>query len=155
MGPVEARRSQPLLRLPVDRWACELILEEGSRLSGFLFLAPGSGIAGLLDDSKRFLPMLVDGSVRLVTRAAIACIVFPAGEARRRDPGDELPGDRQQAAVRLRSGLVIDGELRWIACPECVRTIDFLNQPDPWFPVHGVDAQYLIAKLHVAWVEEA
>src|SRR5688572_22075988 len=144
-----ADRSQPILRLPVDRITCTLLLTDGTRVNGALFRIPGAPAAGLLDEPEPFLPLATDNGVRLIARALIAAVALPPAPV----DADELPGVRQQVAVTLRSGQRLRGELRWTPAPGHARTIDLLNEPGAAMLLHG-DVVHLVARAHIAWVEE-
>jgi hypothetical protein len=149
MANAGADRSQPILRLPVDRISCSLLLADGTRVNGALFRTPGTPVVGLLDEPEPFLPLATDYGVRLLARALIAAVALPPAPL----DADELPGVHQQAVVTLRSGQRLRGELRWTPAPGHARTIDLLNEPGAALLLHG-DVVHLIARAHIAWVED-
>lgn len=146
------------MRLPVDRMRVTLVLETGEALTGDVFLAPGEAVRTVLDEAEPFVPLglerPVNGSiethVRLVARATIACVAVP-GEVPR-DP--DVHEETQRARVRLKAGLEVEGELRWVARVGHRRTVDHLNLPSRLLEVHGASVTTYIIKAHVAWVEE-
>lgn len=146
------QRSQPLLRLPKNQTPAQVTMHDGERAQVFLFVAPGGNLDELLDERTRFIPMSFAAGTRLVARDAIAAINLHVQFA---PAEDELPGERQKAKVHLRSGAVIEGELRWVAPEGARRTLDFMNNDASYFVVHGPEHVIYVAKEHVAYVEEA
>jgi hypothetical protein len=152
---VNMRRSQAILRLPVDSVLATLMLHDGERSDVLLFLSPGEGITDLITPGDPFVPMIRDARFCLVARDAIAAIGIVTGPVRPDD--DALPIKRQRARVRLRSGKVIEGELRWTVCVGDGQTADHVNEPAAFLVVHATapETTYYIAKSQVAIVEEA
>lgn len=149
---ITEQRSQPLLRLPRSQTPALVTMHDGARAQVLLFVAPGGDLAELLDERVRFIPMSFATGTRLVTRDAIAAIRIHVLHALAED---ELPGERQVAIVRLRSGAVIEGELRWVAPDGSRRTLDFMNRDATYFVVHEPEHRTYVNKAHVATVEEA
>lgn len=150
MGALAHDRSQPIMRLPVDRVLVTLVIETGETLSGEIFLAPGEEASSVLAEAEPFVPVALDKGVRLVSRATISVLTVP-GEL----GGDpDVAEDTQKAIVRLKSGASVEGLLRWAAVAGYRRTVDHLNLPARFLVVHGVGATSYINKTHVAWVEE-
>ena len=148
---LDAGRSQPIMRLPVDRVSAQLTLHDGERFEGILFLPGGEQVPELLSEGEPFIPVGHGNTVRLVARSALACIAIPS----RPDLADaDLPIERQQATIRLRSGAVVTGELRWTAPPGWRRTGDHLKDSARHVTVHGGGITTFVAKAHIAWVEE-
>jgi hypothetical protein len=147
------RRSQVLLRLPVDNVEVTLILHDGERGDAVLFMPPTDSIAMLLaPGAPRFLPMIRGGKVTLVARDAIAALGEQAIVALPQD-GD-LPVEVQAAVVQLRSGTQLAGELRWSAPAGQARTADHLNGADDTFELFSGGLRFHVVKAHVALVEE-
>ena len=138
------------MRLPVDRVRVTLVLETGDALSGDVFLAPGEEVSSVLDEAEPFVPLGMEGHVRLVSRATIACLVVPGEVARDQDVHEES----QRARVHLKAGPEVEGELRWVALVGHRRTVDHLNLPARFLAIHGAGVTTYIIKAHVAWVEE-
>ena len=109
-------------------------------------------ITRVLAAREPFLPMVRAGKVALIARAAIAAIGLPATPSIHRD-GD-LPVETQTATVRLRSGQIIDGELRWTGPASSQRTADHLNSGEPFLKVYTASTTYYVVKDHIALVEE-
>jgi len=145
-------RSQVIMRLPVDHVTATLILHDGDRADVVVFVSPDEDIARVLAAREPFLPMVRAGKVTLVARAAIAALGLPALPAIPRE-GD-LPVEKQAASVRLRSGQLIDGELRWTCVGSSQRTADHLNTDEPYIQVFAGNTTWYVVKHHVALVEE-
>jgi hypothetical protein len=143
-------RSQVILRMPVDNLVATLILHDGERAEVMLFLHGGEDIARLVDGPARFIPMVRDGRVCLFARDAIACFEVPAS----RPAPDDLPVEKQRAIVKLRSGVCVEGELRWCAAGSASRTTDHLNAETPYVEVHRAETTAYVMKAHVASVTE-
>jgi hypothetical protein len=126
-------------------------MHDGERAQVFLFVAPGASLSRWIDETARFLPMGFAGGTRLVARDAIAAFSVHVLHA---PAEDELPGERQLAIVRLRSGASIKGELRWVAPEGQRRTLDFMNDDAAYVVVHDTEHIIYVAKAHIASVEE-
>ncbi len=150
MGGLAHNRSQPIMRLPVERIRVALLLGSGAALSGELFLAPGEPVSSVLDEAEPFLPLVVEGKVRLIARATIASLAI----AEETDPDPDVHEDSQRAVVQLVNGSTVEGELRWVPTVGYRRTVDLLNLPSRLLVVHGTGVTTWIVKTHVAWVEE-
>jgi hypothetical protein len=147
------RRSQVILRMPVDSVEATLILHDGDRSDAVLFVPPTEDIAHLLGPSgPRFLPMIRGGNMHLVAREAIASLGIQAVVAMPQD-GD-LPIEVQPAMVQLKSGTQLVGELRYNPVTGQARTADFLNTSADSFELHVQGIVFHVAKAHVALVEE-
>lgn len=151
MASVDARRSQMILRIPVDQVAATLTLHDGERIEAQLFVRPGEDVAAMLASGPMFVPVRQTDGIRLIARAAIACMCVAAYHHRASD----LPEETQKAKIKLRSGAVIEGELRFIAPPGQRRTVDHLNDTAEYLALHAIDTTTYIVKHHIAWVEEA
>lgn len=140
------------MRLPVDHVTASLILHDGDRSDVVIFISPDEDIARILGAREPFLPMMRAGKFALVARAAIAALGIPTIPTLPKD--DDLPVETQVASIRLRSGHVVEGELRWTGAPGSQRTADFLNSDEPYIKVHTVTTTYYVVKHHIALVEE-
>ena len=127
-------------------------MHDGERAQVFLFVAPGNRLTHVLDESSSFVPMGFASGTRLVARDTIAALGVHVMHA---PAEEELPGERQRAVVRLRSGAIIKGELRWIAPEGQRRTLDYLNNDARYFVVYDTEHFHFVFKSHVATVEEA
>jgi hypothetical protein len=142
------------LTLPVDRIPVALILDDGDRHQVALFSAAGQDMSALLEATWGFLPAAEQGGrIRLFSRRAVACVKLAHGVGALRTL-DDLPLCRRAALVRLRSGVTLRGELRYLAPPERRRTADYLNEPARTFLLHADDGVYHVVKDHVAYLEE-
>jgi hypothetical protein len=146
------RRSQAMLRLPVDQLSATMILHDGSRSEIVLFVPCGETVQQLVTQGDAFLPVIRERSVSLVARAAIACVTVAVVTPMPRDT--DVPSEHQVAVVHLRSGQTVRGELRWGAAVGRQRTADFLNDPTPYIEVHGDGVVHLVVKAHIAMVDE-
>jgi hypothetical protein len=146
------RRSQAILRMPIDSICALLLLHDGDRSEVMLFLQPGEDVARLVCGSELFLPVVRNGRVCVVARAAIAALGIPARLAR--TTTEDLPVQHQSVAVTLRSGTKLDGELRWNSPTEKQKTIEFLNGDASYVVVHTEETAWFVLKSHVATVSE-
>ena len=147
------RRSQSILRMPVDQVEVVLIGHDGTRSDAMMFVPPTDPIEHMLwSRGNRFLPTIVAGKVQLVARDAIAAIGVQSVITLHQD-GD-LPVEVQAAVVHLRSGVALEGELRWTAAIGQARTADYLNGDSDTIELHAQNLTFHIAKLHIARVEE-
>ena len=140
------------MRLPVDHVTASLILHDGDRSEVVIFVSPDEDIARILGAREPFLPMVRAGKVALVARAAIAALGLPTVPTIPQD--DDLPLETQLASIRLRSGHVIEGELRWTGAAGSQRTADFLNSDERYIKVHAGNTTHYVVKHHIALVEE-
>lgn len=148
------RRSQVILRLPVDSVTATLILHDGERSDVLLFIAAGEDITRLVSPGDPFVPMIKHARFCLVARTAIAAIGVTDPPA---DPElDGLPVECQRARIQLCSGAALEGELRWTAPEGERRTADYVNDSPTFFILHAADGHttYYIAKAQVATIEE-
>lgn len=152
MGEPNVRRSQAILRMPVDFTDASLVLHDGERSDVIFFVPPGETLARLVSAGDAFLPVMRNAKITIVARAAIAAVGVATKPAAASD-GD-LPCERQRAAVKLRSGTLLEGELTWTIVSGKQRTADYLNSDSPYFELHAGDTTYLVIKAHVATVQE-
>lgn len=150
-GPVIERRSQAILRLPVDHLPASLVLHDGTRSDVTLFVPAGETVPSILTGAA-FLPIIRGQNVVLVARAAVACLAVPDAPPSELD--GVLPEERQRAVVHLLSGVTLAGELRWIPPAGRQRTVDHLNLAVPYFTMHADGLTHYVLKAHVAFVEE-
>ena len=141
------------MRVPRDKTPGELLLDDGQRDFVLFFVPQGEKVARVMEDAGAFVPVAVGSVTRLVARASIACITAHCIHAGIAD--SELPEERQAAIIRLHGGLVVRGELRWIAGYGGRRTLDHLNDESRYLVVHDGDYVHFIAKSSVLSVEEA
>jgi hypothetical protein len=149
-------RSQAVFRLPVERVPATMILHDGTRSQVELFLPIADTVIDLLTGSEPFLPVARGERISLVARGAIACLAVPEdGADDATVPITTLPLVHQKVHVHLKSGVVLEGELRWVAPHGRQRTADHLNEDAPTFALYAGAMVHHVTKAHVALVEEA
>lgn len=145
---------EPELRVPVDRVEVELTLGDGRARKGTVFVPPGTQVALLFKNSAAFVPIEEDGKVRLYAPTALACVCTLHG-ADVEPMSTAIPEERRPIRVHLRSGAVVEGEVRFVPWGERVRTADLLNEGSPTLEMHRRDgALCWVQKSHVEHVEE-
>jgi hypothetical protein len=149
------RRSQAIQRLPVDSQVATLILYDGQRSDVLVHIPPGETITALVSPGDPFVPMIHSARPCLVARDAIAALGMMSGPAPVADE-DALPVQRRRARVRLRSGTVLEGELRWIADDNHQQIADHVNDAPGFLIVFATDSRttYYVVKSQVAMIEE-
>jgi hypothetical protein len=152
MQSVNVKRSQAILRMPVDMVDATLILHDGDRAEVLLFVPPTEDISRLLAEGPAFVPIVRGGTEHFVARSAIAALAVPAERAPRLD--EDMPIQTQGAVIKLRSGTELEGELRWNAPASSQRTSDHLNSDAPIIVIYVGDATYIVLKHQIAWVVE-
>jgi hypothetical protein len=110
----------------------------------------GQSVEELFASRELFVAVNEDGRTRIYARAALACVI--AGGEPIEDDG--LPRKHRAVRVTLRSGVVIEGELRYVAVEGRARVTDVLNEGAPSFVLHAGDLMHHIAKVHVRSLEE-
>lgn len=148
---MQIRRSQVILRMPVDNVVATMIGHDGTKADVMLFLPPTEDIGHVLSQGAAFLPMVKAGKLSIVARDTIACFGTPSVPAIPRD--DDVPVEKQAVIVTLKSGATLEGEV-WLTAFGTQRTTDLLNEPEPVLRVHGTGTTYFVVKAHVAHVEE-
>jgi hypothetical protein len=153
MGDVTMKRSQAILRMPVDMVDACMYLHDGDTSDVLVFVPKAEDISRMLCEGSAFLPVMRDAAMCLVARSAIACMKVAARHAPKLE--EDFPSEQEKVKVTLRSGMVIDGLMKWIPPFERQRTADHLNSDTPIIVVHTGDEAYLIVKAHIAMVREA
>lgn len=146
-------RSQPILRMPVETVDAVMLLHDGERSNVLLFIPPSEDIGRILTEGNPFVAMTRDGTIALVARSAIASFGVAFELAPRLD--DDLPSEHQRVTVKLRSGVVLEGVMRWIAPPGQQRTVDHLNGECPYVVLRIGEMGYVVVKSHIATVTES
>ena len=146
------KRSQAILRMPVDMVDAVMVLHDGDRSDVLLFVPPSEDIARVISEGSAFLPVMRDAAICFVARQAIACVGVTPDLAPKLD--EDFPSEQEQVKVTLRSGMVLEGYLRWIAPPGMRRTADHLNSDVTQFVLHATDRAWIISKAHVVMVRE-
>jgi DNA-binding NtrC family response regulator len=136
--------------VPVDRISATLILDDGSRREVVLPRGQGQAIEELFGSRELFVPVNEEGRTRIYARATLACVT--AGDEPAQDDG--LPRKHRAVRITLRSGVVIEGELRYVAVEGRARVTDVLNEGAPSFALHAGNLVHHVAKAHVRSVEE-
>lgn len=137
--------------VPIDQLAALLILADGTRHEVVLPRSPGRPLEDLFEAREPFVPVKEGGKTRIYARGALACVVVrESGEVE----DDGLPRKRRVVAVSLRSGLMLEGELRYVAVEGRGRVTDVLNESTPSFALHTSGCVHHIVKAHVLCIEE-
>jgi DNA-binding NtrC family response regulator len=140
-----------VLAVPIERVTALLVLNDGTRHEVVLPRGPGQLIEELFEDQAPFVPVNEGGKTRIYARSALACVtVRDAGELE----DDALPRNRRSVRVQLLSGVVLDGELRYVAVEGRGRVTDVLNESSSSFSLHSKETVHHIAKAHVLCIEE-
>lgn len=147
------RRTQAMFRLPVDQQSATMTLHDGTTSEVELFVTGGDSIARMLTDGPQFIPMIRRSNVSLVARSAIACLAVAVVESAVTTEPDQ-PLERQKAHVHLKSGVVIEGELRWGSAADRKRPADHLNDAATYVVVFAPTVTHYVVKAHIAVVEE-
>lgn len=138
------------LRVPMREVSAQLALDDGGALDVTLFLTEGERVEDLFERHEAFVPVVVEGRVRLYARAAIACL---SERGTIRPPPEDLVQSQRQVVVRLRGGTAVAGEVRYV--PDDGRRLqEVLNLAAKSFTVHGAGGLHHVAKAHVVCVEE-
>ena len=145
-------RSQVILRMPVDYVDATLIFHDGERDEVIFLMPAGEDIVTLLDDGEPFVPVMRSAKICIVARDAIAAVGVPL---RAPDPLEaEMPSEQQRVTIKLKSGMLLDGELRWTVVTGKQRTADHLNAEARYVELRTPEKSFLVAKSHVAFVQE-
>jgi DNA-binding NtrC family response regulator len=136
--------------VPVQRIRATLILDDGSRREVALPRGQGQSIEDLFAARELFVPVNESGGTRIYARSTLACVV--ADESAPDDDG--LPHKHRAVRVTLRSGVVLEGELRYVAVEGRARVTDVLNEAAPSFTLYAGTTAHHIAKAHVRSIEE-
>jgi len=142
-------------RVAKEALPARLLLVDGSRLEGTLFLAPRSPfhsgpqtVGELMAEGGRTLPFHdPDGRFLLVGVAGVAAVLTPA-----RTPAEDELLDRLPVAVQLAGNHRLQG--RYLAEKGAgERLSDALNADEVWFRLECLDALAWVAKDHLLTVE--
>ena len=145
-------RSQAILRMPVEYVDATLIHHDGER-SEVIFLLPARGeVVHYALEGDAFIPAMREAKICIVARESIAAIGLPLRPLTALE--SEMPNEKQLVVVKLRSGMMIEGELRWTVVFGGQRTTDQLNNGDHVFELRTADKSYYVVKAHVAYVQE-
>jgi len=138
--------------MPVDYVDATMILHDGDRSEVIFLLPPGEDLARVMTEGDAFIPVMRNAKICIVARAAIAALglALPVVD----ESEDALPFEQQKVTVKLRSGMMLEGELRWTAVPGQQRTADYLNGDALTIELRTADKRFVIAKAHVQFVQE-
>lgn len=151
---MSANKSRTLntLRIPVEHIPVTLMLFDGTSFEAVMFVPFGETILRFFDAGPRFLPVRRDDKICFVSRAELACLTVPISATA---PGDgDLPVVFQDVAVKLRSGLLLEGKVRWVAPIGYQRTVDHLNAEAPYLELRTPPLTHYIAKAQIVTVDE-
>jgi hypothetical protein len=138
--------------MPVEYVDATLIHHDGER-SEVIFLLPAhSDVLHYALEGDAFIPAMREAKICIVARESIAAIGLPLRPLTALEA--EMPNEKQLVVVKLRSGMMIEGELRWTVVFGGQRTTDQLNNADRTFELRTADKSYYVVKAHVAYVQE-
>ncbi len=152
MTDSNAHRSQAILRMPVDHVDATMILHDGERSEVILLLSPGDHAADVMVGGDEFLPVMRDAKICLVARDAIAALGLQRRPLTTLE--EEMPHETQRATIKLRSGMMLEGELRWPLVDGKRRTVDYLKSSPRYIELRAQDKSWFVAKAHLAYVQE-
>jgi hypothetical protein len=152
MQSASMRRSQAILRMPVDMVDAVMILDDGDRADVLLFVPPSEDLVRFVGEGKPFVPVMRDACTVLVRRAAIAALgvatrLAPAADA-------DLPTETQRVRIRLRGGIQLEGVLAWVAAEGASRCADHLNADGPVIQLAAGELTYFVLKTSIVQVVE-
>lgn len=144
-------------RYRVEKRAVEtlLLLYDGKRLDGHLYLAPDSPrhsgpqtVADLMAEKDLMIPFRQkDGRFVLVGKASVAAVRVASTELKRGEFLERIP-----ARLRLAGGHTLEGHfLAEKGAGD--RLSDLLNTPDDWFRLEEPGAVHWISKRHIVTLE--
>ena len=134
--------------MPVDYVDATLILHDGDRSEVIFLLPPGEDLARVVTEGDAFIPVMRAAKICIIARDAIAAVGLSL------QPIDDLPAETQRVAVKLKSGMMLDGELRWTIVDGKQRTADHLNTDARTIELRSADKSFFIVKSQIAFVQE-
>lgn len=134
--------------MPVDYVDATLILHDGDRSEVIFLLPPGEDLARVVTEGDAFVPVMRNAKICIIARDAVAAVGLPLL------PVDDLPSETQRVAVKLKSGMMLDGELRWTIVDGKQRTADHLNGDARTIELRTADKSFFIIKSQIAFVQE-
>lgn len=149
---MNVHRSQVILRMPVDYVDATLIMHDGERSDVIFLLPSGEDVTHALDGADAFIPIMRAAKICIIARDAIAAVGVPLREPTGFEA--ELPSEQQRVAIKLKSGMLLDGELRWPSVSGKRRTADHLNGEARYVELRTSDKSFFVAKAQVAYVQE-
>lgn len=152
MADTNVHRSQAILRMPVDYVDATMIHHDGERSEVIFLLPPGEDLARVMTAGDAFIPVMRNAKMCIVARDSIAALGLPL---RALTPfEEEMPHEKQKALVKLRSNMMLEGELRWTVVDGAQRTTDFLKGEAQHVELRTEDKSWFIAKTHISYVQE-
>jgi hypothetical protein len=145
-------RTLNTLRIPVEQIPVTMVLFDGQPFDAVVFVPFGETILRFFEAGPRFVPVRRDGKICFIARADLACLTVPISTIHPSD-GD-LPVVFQPVGVKLRSGLELEGKLRWVAPIGYQRTADHLNAEAPYLELRNDAVTHYVAKAHIVTVDE-
>lgn len=152
MADANVHRSQAILRMPVDYVDATMIHHDGERSEVIFLLPPGEDLARVMTEGDAFIPVMRDAKICIVARDGIAALGLPLRALTAFE--EEMPHETQRAMIKLRSGMMLEGELRWAIEDGKQRTADFLKNDARHLELRTADRSYYVAKAHIAYVQE-
>lgn len=139
--------------MPVDYVDATLILHDGDRSEVIFLLPPGEDVARVVIEGDAFVPVMRNAKICIVARKAIAALGLPPRAIDELE--DAMPHEKQKVAVKLTSGMMLEGEVRWTVVSGQQRTADHLNNNDArTIELRTADKSFYIVKDHIAYVQE-
>jgi hypothetical protein len=152
MADANVHRSQAILRMPVDYVDATMIHHDGERSEVIFLLPPGEDLARLMTQGDAFIPVMRNAKICIVARDSIAALGLPLRPLTPFE--EEMPHETQKAMIKLRSGMMLEGELRWTLDDGKQRTADFLKTDGLHVELRTADKSFYVAKSHIAYVQE-
>lgn len=144
-------------RSPTKRLTAEVVVDDGGLIVGDLHLHPNTLVPGgyesvlrMINDDESFFPLSDGGTtIALVGKARTVSLSYsPDGESPVPDPTES----RVALEARLSDGRTLSG---WaiLDLPRAYpRTLDFLNGPGPFLPIHDGTRVHLVNRAHIRTV---
>ncbi len=142
---------------PTRRLAADVFIDDGTCLSGDLYLHPNTlaqggyeSAATLMNDQESFFPVAdPTGAVTLVGKGRTVSLSYVPEEGLPTLTGAQA---RVQLEVRLSDGRSLSGWAILELPREYPRTLDFLNGPGPFLAIHDEGRVHLVNRAHIRTV---
>jgi hypothetical protein len=151
MADAHVHRSQAILRMPVDYVDATLILHDGERSEVIFLLPPGEDLAHAITQGEAFIPVMRNARICIIAREAIAAVGVPPTCS---PFEDEMPSEQQRVLMKLKNGMLFEGELRWTVVAGKQRTADHLNGDTHYVELRTPERSFFIPKAQIAYVQE-
>ena len=149
------------LRVPRVLRSAEVLLADGMRLKGRLFLPASSDAhAGVMrvdewmNEPTAFYPFLPDGEGRPVVLGKEQTVMLSVQAADDRDESLDVPAPRSRVLVECRQGKV-EGEVVLDLPDQQTRVLDLLNRDQLFLTVEDGDVHHLVRLTRITRVVEA